>query len=134
VMDILDRCKGVEGTILITDAMRAAGLPPGQYDLGGQTVTVADGACRLASGSLAGSILTMDRALVNFLAASGWPLERGWPVSSRTPARSLGLGQEMGWVAPGYRADLVLLDGASQVVATLVGGRVVYLRDEERLG
>ncbi len=134
VMDILGRCKGVEGTILITDAMRAAGLPPGQYDLGGQTVTVAEGACRLANGSLAGSILTMDRALANFLAATGWPLEQGWPVSSRTPARSLGLGREMGAVAPGYRADLVLLDEDLQAVATVVGGRLVYLRDEERLG
>ena len=134
VMDILGRCKGVEGTILITDAMRAAGLPPGQYDLGGQTVTVAEGACRLANGSLAGSILTMDRALANFLAATGWPLEQGWPVSSRTPTRSLGLGREMGAVAPGYRADLVLLDEDLQAVATVVGGRLVYLRDEERLG
>ena len=45
-MNVLARCKGVDRTILITDAMRAAGLPPGEYDLGGQPVTVADGQCR----------------------------------------------------------------------------------------
>lgn len=133
-MNVLARCKGVERTVLITDAMRAAGLPEGDYDLGGQPVTVKDGSCRLADGTLAGSILTMERALANFMAATGLSLADAWPATSRTPAQSLGLEQHYGSLQPGYQADVVLLDPALQVVATVVAGRVVYLRDAERLG
>lgn len=133
-MNVLARCKGVEHTVLITDAMRAAGLPEGEYDLGGQPVTVKDGSCRLADGTLAGSILTMERALANFMAATGLSLAAAWPATSRTPAQSLGLDQHCGSLQPGYQADVVLLDSELQVVATVVGGRIVYLRDAARLG
>jgi N-acetylglucosamine-6-phosphate deacetylase len=133
-MRILARCKGTERTVLITDAIRATGLPPGKYELGGQPVTVQNGECRLADGTLAGSILTMDRALVNFLAASGLSVAEAWPVTSRTPAHTIGLADELGSLTPGARADLVLLDEALAVVATVVGGEVVYLRARERFG
>jgi N-acetylglucosamine-6-phosphate deacetylase len=132
-MRILARCKGVERTVLITDAIRATGLPPGEYELGGQPVTVQHGECRLADGTLAGSILTLDRALVNFLAASGLAVAQAWAATSRTPARSIGMDGEIGSLAPGARADLVILDEALTVVATVVGGEVVYLREGERL-
>ena len=132
-MALLARCKGIERTVLITDAMRAAGLPDGNYELGGQEVTVQNGACRLADGTLAGSILTMDQALVNFLAATGLGLASAWPVTSRTPAHALGLAHEFGSLALGYHGDLVLLDADLAVVATVVGGQVVYLRDGARL-
>lgn len=132
-MNILMRCKGVARTVLITDAMRAAGLPEGEYELGGQPVTVSAGSCRLADGTLAGSILTMECALANFMAATGLSLADAWPVSSRTPAQSLGLAHQVGALAPGYQADVVLLDAELQVVATIVGGQVVYLREPARL-
>ncbi|MEZ4614845.1 MAG: N-acetylglucosamine-6-phosphate deacetylase [Caldilineaceae bacterium] len=124
-MQVLARCKRVEHTILITDAMRAAGLPDGEYDLGGQPVTVADGACRLADGTLAGSILTLDQALRNFMVATGLPLADAWPVTSRTAARSLGLGDELGLIGVGYWGDLVVLDRDLQVVSTIVRGKIV---------
>lgn len=130
---ILARCKGADRTVLITDAMRAAGMGPGQYDLAGQPVTVANGACRLADGTLAGSILTMEQALRNFMAATGYSLAGAWPVTSRTPACSIGQGHEIGSLAPGHRADLVVLDEQLGVVATVVGGAVAYLREQERL-
>lgn len=132
-MKVLARCKGPNHTLLITDAIRATGLPPGQYELGGQPVTVQNGECRLADGTLAGSILTMDRALRNFLAAAGWSLVHGWPVTSRAQAQALGIDDEFGTIAPGYRADLVVLDHALAVVATIVGGRLVYVRDAWRI-
>ncbi|MCE7983575.1 MAG: N-acetylglucosamine-6-phosphate deacetylase [Caldilinea sp. CFX5] len=132
-MNVLARCKGVDRTVLITDAMRAAGLPEGEYELGGQPVTVSDGSCRLADGTLAGSILTMERALINFMAATGLPLAAAWPATSRIPAQSLGLGQRYGALRPGYQADLVLLDAGLQVAATVVGGQIVYLQEPSRL-
>lgn len=130
---ILARCKGVGRTILITDAMRATAQPDGEYDLGGQMVTVKDGQCRLPDGTLAGSTLTLERGLRNFIAATGLSLAEAWPATSRTPAQALGLDQELGALAPGYQADLVLLDQQLQVVATIVAGRVVHLREPERL-
>lgn len=131
-IQILARCKGIERTVLITDAMRAAGLGPGDYELAGQPVTVANGECRLVDGTLAGSILTMDQALRNFLAATGLSLAEAWPASSHTPAHSIGLERNIGSLRPGAWADLVLLDAELQVVATVVAGEVVYLRDQER--
>jgi N-acetylglucosamine-6-phosphate deacetylase len=125
-MNVLARCKGVERVILITDAMRAAGLPTGEYDLGGQPVTVKDGQCRLHDGTLAGSVLTMEQALINFMAASGWPLAKAWPTSSRNAATALGLDHELGSIAPGYLADLVVLKRSLRVAATIVGGTVVW--------
>ncbi len=132
-LKILARCKGPEQILLITDAMRAAGLGPGEYEFGGQPVTVQNDECRLADGTLAGSILTMDKALRNFMAAAGWDLAQSWPMSSQTPARTLGLADTIGTLQPGARGDIVLLDQAHEVVATIVGGDVVYLRDPERL-
>ena len=132
-MEILARCKGPQRTLLITDAMRAAGLPPGRYELGGQPVTVANHACRLEDGTLAGSVLTMERALANFMAANSWPLHKAWPATSRNAARALGMDDRLGEIKSGYWADLVLLDEELTVVATIVDGQVVYLRDEERL-
>jgi N-acetylglucosamine-6-phosphate deacetylase len=138
-MKILARCKSITRTMLITDAIRAVGLPAGQYDLGGQTVTVTSGAggqpgeCRLADGTLAGSVLTLERGLLNFGAAAGLSLAETWPAASLTPAMALGLEQRRGKLATGYLADLVLLDEAGEVAATVNQGRVVYLRDAGRL-
>jgi len=138
-MKILARCKGAARTILITDAMRAVGLPPGSYDLGGQAVTVTAGTgnrpgeCRLADGTLAGSVLTLERGLANFVAASGMTLAEAWPTTSLSAATSLGLEGSCGKLEEAYLADLTLLDDAGEVVATVVQGRVVYLRDAERL-
>jgi len=132
-MKILARCKGAGRTVLITDAMRAAGLPPGEYELGGQPVYVQDGQCRLIDGTLAGSVLTLEHGLANFMAASGLSLAEAWPAAGRNPSTSIGLGGEMGALAPGARGDVTVLDAQGEVMATVVGGRVAYLRDAERL-
>lgn len=132
-MKILSRCKGPNRTILITDAMRAAGLDEGDYTLGGQKVSVKEGACRLEDGTLAGSILTMDQALRNFMTATGLSLDQAWAATSRNAARSLGMDDKLGSIGEGYWADIVLLDERYHVVATIVGGEIVYLRDSERL-
>ena len=132
-MKILARCKGVQRTILITDAIRATAMPDGKYDLGGQMVTVTEGQCRLPDGTLAGSTLTMEQGLRNFMAATDLSLAEAWPASSRTAAQALGVAHEFGALVPGYHADLVLLDEQLQVIGTIVAGRVVYLREPARL-
>jgi N-acetylglucosamine-6-phosphate deacetylase len=94
---------------LITDAMRACGLAEGTYKLYGHDVTVADGAARLADGTLAGSVLTMARAVQNMVELAGLPLESVLPLASEVPARLLGIADRKGRIDTGYDADLVML-------------------------
>lgn len=111
---------------LVTDAMGALGMPPGTYLLGDYEVIVDDTCCRLASGSLAGSILAMDQALRNLVALTGCPLEEALQTITTTPARAINLDHERGQIAEGYVADLVLLSPDLHVRGTLVGGELVY--------
>ena len=94
---------------LVTDAMDAAGMPDGRYELGGQEVVVADRVARLSrNGSIAGSTLTMDAALRNAVRA-GIALPDAVAMAATTPARALGLADELGALEAGLRADLVVL-------------------------
>ncbi len=132
-MRILGRCKGPTRTLLISDAIGAAGMPEGRYEMGRLPVIVKDGACRLEDGTLAGSVLTLDAALKKFMSATGWPLVQAWPTTSLSQAQAMGIDREVGRIRADARADLTLLDGEAQVVATVVGGRLAYLRDGWRL-
>ena len=126
MVKLLVRAKGAGRTILITDAIRAAGLPDGDYDLGDQPVTVRDGICRIANGSLAGSTATMDGVLRNVIAFSGLSLPEAIPMATATPATAMNLSGKKGVLAPGADADIILLDADLQVCRTMVGGRTVY--------
>jgi N-acetylglucosamine-6-phosphate deacetylase len=126
VIKLLGRAKGVERTVLITDAIRAAGMPDGTYDLGGQRVTVKEGVARIATGSLAGSTLTMDRAVRNAMADTGLSLAETLPMASYNPARVIGMERKKGSLEPGKDADIILLDDELRVVLTMVGGKVVH--------
>jgi N-acetylglucosamine-6-phosphate deacetylase len=109
-----------ERLMLITDAMRAAGMPNGSYDLGGQMAHVSEGTARLENGSLAGSLLTMDQALRNAVQA-GLKLETAVQLASTHPARYLGLSKK-GRLEPNCDADLVVLDDRLEVQAVFVAG------------
>ncbi|GMA14309.1 N-acetylglucosamine-6-phosphate deacetylase [Deinococcus metallilatus] len=106
--------------VLVTDAMRAAGLGDGESELGGQPVTVRDGRATLESGSLAGSVLTLDVALKNAVRA-GIPLPEVSRMLSAAPAASVGL-TDRGCLEPGLRADLTVLDRDLNVVQVYVAG------------
>ncbi|HYU33265.1 MAG TPA: N-acetylglucosamine-6-phosphate deacetylase [Thermoanaerobaculia bacterium] len=94
---------------LITDAMRACGLADGSYKLYRHDVTVGGGAARLRDGTLAGSILTMERAVQNMVGQAGLPLQAVLPLATEVPARILGLADRKGKLAEGYDADVVVL-------------------------
>ncbi len=101
------RAKGSARGILVTDAMSAAGMPDGEYQLGGFAVQVANGRA-MARGVLAGSVLTLDRALMNFVEFTGAPVEDGLRLVTANPAAMTGLGG--GAVAVGHAANLVAVD------------------------
>lgn len=122
---LLLRAKGPDDIVLITDAIRAAGMPDGTYDLGGLPVTVTNGICRLVSGSLAGSTLTLNTALrnvVNFLDIS---LSEALRMASANPARIVGFGHRKGTLEEGKDGDIVILDENLNVRKTIVRGRVI---------
>jgi N-acetylglucosamine-6-phosphate deacetylase len=126
VQKILVDVKTPSGVILITDAVRPAGLPPGEYMLDDRPANNRTGAVRLADGTLAGSVLTMERALQNICAATGRPLTDMWPASSLNAARSIGLSSCKGSLEAGKDADLVLLDESFQVHLTVAQGEIVF--------
>jgi N-acetylglucosamine-6-phosphate deacetylase len=113
---------GPDRAAVITDAMAATGMSDGEYELGGQAVTVADGVARLASdGAIAGSTLTMDVALRRTVGA-GIPMQDACRMLATTPARAIGLGDRLGALQAGYQADLVELDDDLTIVRVMRGG------------
>lgn len=122
---VLLQNKGVEQIVLITDAVQATGLPDGEYVLGDQRIFVKEGAARLAEGNLAGSTLTLMRAVQNMVEVIGVPLVDAFRMASLNPAQSVGL-ENKGWIREGNQADFVLIDPDFTVQKTIIGGRVVY--------
>jgi N-acetylglucosamine-6-phosphate deacetylase len=108
--------------MLVTDAMPCVGTDLTTFDLQGRTITVRDGACYDAHGRLAGSNLDMASAVRNAVTLLGLDLAAASQMASGNPAEFLGLGAELGQIAAGYRADLVLLDDRLEVCETWIGG------------
>lgn len=119
------RCKGADGIAIVTDAMEAMGMAPGIYRLGDRSVIVDSSTARLADGTLAGSILTMDAGVRNMVEFSGCLQVEALAMASATPARILGLARK-GRIAAGCDADLTILDGTGRVAETWARGERVY--------
>ena len=118
------RAKGPRRAILMTDAMSATGMPDGEYLLGGFAVQVANGRA-MAGGVLAGSVLTLDRALENFIEFTGASLEHGLRLLTTNPAAMTGLGDQAGSLAVGQPVNLVAVDVAGRLVASFVNGQQI---------
>ncbi len=110
---------------LVTDAMRACGLSDGTYKLYEHEVTVSEGAARLADGTLAGSVLTMDAAVKNMVELAGLPIEYVLPLASAVPAKIAGVADRKGRIAAGYDADLAVLNERLECERVLVRGHEV---------
>ena len=117
------KAKGPERAILVTDAMSAAGMPDGEYQLGGFAVQVANGRAT-ARGVLAGSVLTLDRALANLVAFTGAPVNDALPALTTNPASMVGE-DEAGHVAVGGPANLVAVDAEGKLVGSILRGLAV---------
>jgi N-acetylglucosamine-6-phosphate deacetylase len=108
--------------LLVTDAMPPVGADRPDYVLNGETIVVRDGICQTAQGVLAGSALDMASAVRNAVQLLGLPLEEAVRMASTYPAEFLGLRESHGRIAPGYRADLVVLDDEYRVRQSWIGG------------
>jgi len=123
-MRMLLQAKGARGVILVSDGTAATGMPDGTYTLGSLQVTVSGGVCRNAEGKLAGSTLTLDRALRN-IAALGTPLADAVCMLTLNPASLLGIEFKKGVLRVGADADVVLLDDALHVTRVWTRGLAV---------
>ena len=122
IVQLWRSAKGSHRGILVTDAMSAAGMPDGEYQLGGFTVQVANGRA-MARGVLAGSVLTLDRALTNYIAFTGASLDESVPLLTANPAAMTGLTARTGALAPGSPANFVVLEKSGQLRASILDGQ-----------
>lgn len=125
-MQLLVKNKPADKLVLITDAMRAKGLPDGESELGGQKVFVKNGEARLADGTLAGSVLKMNKAVQNLVEKVGIPFEKAVDCATINPAKMLGIDNETGSITVGKRADFTVLDSSYNVLLTVRDGNVIY--------
>ena len=125
-MKLLIKSKPADKVSLITDAMRAKGMPDGVSELGGQVVYVKNGEARLEDGTLAGSVLRMNRAVQNVVTKVGVPFTQAVDYATINPARMLGIDGETGSIAVGKRADFTVINENYDVLYTVSGGKVIY--------
>ncbi len=115
------KAKGEEKIILVTDGMSATGMPDGVYMLGEMQVEVHDGRCT-SHGVLAGSVLTLDRGVRNFMEFTGAGLEVAVAAASRNPSRLMGVEEEWGSLEVGRAANLTVLSPTAEVIQTFLDG------------
>ena len=123
MVDLFMRAKGVEGAVLITDAISAAGMPDGTYHLGSFEVEVRGDRCE-SHGKLAGSVLTLDRAVRNVMQFAKMSFQDSVRLATLNPARVLGLEHRKGVLRAGADADVVVFSPTGEVRQTIVGGRL----------
>jgi N-acetylglucosamine-6-phosphate deacetylase len=122
VLKLALRCKRHDRFMLVTDAMPVVGSSEPTFVLQGRTIRVVDGICRDENGTLAGTALDMASAVRNAVALLGLDIVEAARMASEYPAEFLGLGSELGRIAPGYRANLLLMDEQFNVQKTWIEG------------
>jgi N-acetylglucosamine-6-phosphate deacetylase len=128
VIKILFKQKGAEGIILISDAMRAKGLENGTYDLGGQTVRVHAGKAVLQDGTLAGSVLKLNKAVLNIISYTNCSLADVVKMTAENPARQINIFDRKGSIENGKDADLIILDEENNLYMTICRGKIAFKR------
>ena len=126
ILDMVSKIKDSDQIILVTDSMRANGLEDGTYSLGGQKVILKDGEARIETGSLAGSTLTLDRAVKNMYNSTDLELYTVFKMATINPARLLNIDHYKGLIKENYDADLILLNNELEVEQVYIKGERKY--------
>ena len=122
---IIAKVKG-DKMVLITDCTRAGGMPDGEYDLGGQPIFLKGIECRLADGTIAGSVLKLNHAVRNVLANTTLPVNEVFKMASLNPATSIHCADRIGSLEAGKDADIIIVDNDINVLRTIKKGRTIY--------
>lgn len=131
-MNALVRMLGPERTIVVTDALSAAGVPEATFDFAGQAAQVICGVARLSDGTITGSVLTMDQALRNVLQMTEVSLQQAVGMLTINPASSVKVAHRKGCLQAGYDADVLIFDKTLTLQATICRGAVAYATGEWR--
>ena len=113
-------------TVLITDCTRAGGMPDGEYDLGGQPIFLKGIECRLADGTIAGSVLKLNSAVKNFLDHTELPIHEVFKMASLNPAKAIRCDGRIGSLEEGKDADIIIADENINIIRTIKKGRTIY--------
>lgn len=124
-IEVAKLCKGSDHVILISDAMRAAGLSDGESELGGQVVMIKDGTARLLDGALAGSTLNLNLAVKNMVSKFNTSLVDAVKMASLNPAKAIGYDEVIGSISAGKYADLLMFDEAVNIKHILKDGKLL---------
>ena len=112
--------------VLITDCTRAGGMPDGEYDLGGQPIFLKGIECRLADGTIAGSVLKLNHAVKNVLDHTALPVHEVFNMASLNPAKAIGCASRIGSLEQGKDADIIITDENINIIRTIKKGRTIY--------
>ena len=123
---IIAKVKG-DKMVLITDCTRAGGMPDGEYDLGGQPIFLKGIECRLADGTIAGSVLKLNNAVKNVLAHTTLSVNEVFKMASLNPATAIGVAGRKGSLEEGKDADIIIVDSDINVQRTIKKGRTIYV-------
>jgi len=130
IIELLYRMKGVDHLTLISDCTGTNQLPDGCHQIGGKTVYKSGGKVSLANGSLAGSSLTLDKAVQYIIQKSRIPIEEAVQMASYNPAVVCGVSEHKGRIAVGFDADVVILTNDLEVESTIIDGNFVFRRND----
>ena len=122
---IIAKVKG-DKMVLITDCVRAGGMPDGEYDLGGQMLTLKGIECRLIDGTIAGSVLKLNSAVKNVLDYTGVPVYEAFKMASLNPANAIHCADRLGSLEAGKDADILIADANINIIRTIKKGKTIY--------
>jgi len=122
---IIAKLKG-DNMVLITDCTRAGGMPDGEYDLGGQPIFLKGIECRLADGTIAGSVLKLNHAVRNVIQHTDLPIYEVFKMASLNPARAIHCDERLGSLEEGKDADVIIADENINIIRTIKKGRTIY--------
>lgn len=130
VLGLTMRLKGVDRIVLVSDSIKPAGLPDGEYSFGGRNFYLKDNIIKLDSGVIAGSSTSLNKAVQNMIEKAGATLSEAIQMATDTPARLLEM--KKGRLEPGYDADITIMDSDYNVIETIVMGKTVYRLEGDR--
>ena len=124
---IIAKIKGTDKTVLITDCTRAGGMPDGEYELGGQPIYLKGIECRLADGTIAGSVLKLNDAVKNLITHTDLPPYEVFKMASLNPAAAVKCDDRIGSLEAGKDADIIITDESINIIRTIKKGKTIYV-------
>lgn len=124
---LVSKIKG-DKLCIITDCLRSGGMPDGDYTLGGQPITKKGIECRLTDGTIAGSVLTLNKGVYNLLANTDLSVSEAVNCASLNPAKAIKSADEIGSLEEGKKADIIIADDEFEIISTIIDGEIRYNR------